>query len=351
MHLRRQPLVGIASTAVVIVLALTFIAALDWPVFRDWVSFYLMCTIPFTFVVGAFWHGRHPRAITRLAQPWRGVALLGMALAVGLAVAGLLLMTAGRAVTPPTPMITQCVIISVPISFFLAVVFDGWPFTAISKPLIGGTALLVVAYTLAVLVFETLMNFAWLPGFPAELDPHGAFDSWTVLVVIVSAMAAAFLLMHLELWPLSRSATLTRQPLLGLIWTAASFTIAGIMVYVGLDVAGMPAPEYLTTVPVPFLFGSIVLLVILEGPRPIGIRQPGRGIVSALAAAVIGTLLAKVFAAVAEAVSGELHWGAPTFDGQIWLASALLAVTFPFLSFHKDFFGLWPIAENTSPVR
>lgn len=346
MHLRRQPLLGIASTAIVIAVALVFIALLDWPLFRDWVSFYLMCTIPFTFVVGAFWHGRHPSTIVQLAQPWRGVALLAVALVVGLVVAGGLVITAGGRVTPPTPIITQCVIISVPISFFLAVVFDGWPFTKIPNPLIGGVVLLVVTYALAILVFETLMNFAWLPGFPADLDPNGAFDSWTVLVVIVSAMAAAFLLIHMELWPLSRSPQLTRQPLLGLIWTAASFAVAGVLVYIGLDVVGMPAPEYLTTVPVPFLFGSIVLLVVLEGPRPTGIQQPARGALSAVAAVVLGTLLAKFFVALAGAVSGELHWGAPTFDGQIWLASALLAVAFPFLSFHKDFFGMWPIAES-----
>jgi hypothetical protein len=54
---RRQPLLGITATALVIAVSLAFIALFDWPTFRDWVSFFLICTIPFAFVVGPFWKG------------------------------------------------------------------------------------------------------------------------------------------------------------------------------------------------------------------------------------------------------------------------------------------------------
>lgn len=353
MHLRRQPLLGIIATLLVIVVSLTFISLLDWATFRDWVSFYLMCAIPFTFVVGAFWHGEHPRSLARLPQPWRGLALLVFALAVALVVATALLLTVGHGVTPPTPIVTQCVIISVPISFCLAVVFGGWPFTLIRRPLLGGFALLVATYAIAILVFATCMNFAFLQGAPfytPDLDPQGAFDAWTVLVVIVTAMAAAFLLLHLELWPLRLRPALMRQPVLGLVWTGMSLLIAAVVVHVCLNVIGMTAPDYLVTVPVPFLFGSIVLLIILEGPHTGGLRQPVRGIVSAVSAAVLGIVLARLFVAASSAVSGDLPWGAPSFDGEIWLASALLAVTFPFLSFHADFFGMWPLRAQ-DPVH
>lgn len=346
MDLRRQPLLGIIATVLVIVVSLAFISVLDWPMFRDWVSYYLMCAIPFTFVVGAFWHGEHPRKLARLPQPWRGLGLLVLALGVALVVSAVLLLTVGHGVTPPTPLVTQCVIISVPISFCLAVVFGGWPFTLIRHPLLGGFALLVVTYAIAILVFATCMNFAFLQGAPfytPGLDPQGPFDAWTVLVLIVTAMAAAFLLLHLELWPVRLRPTLMRQPVLGLVWTGSSLLIAAVVVHICLNVIGIAAPDYLVTVPVPFLFGSIVLLIILEGPHTGGLRQPLRGIVSAASAAVVGVALARLFVAVSSTVSGDLPWGAPSFDGEIWLASALLAVTFPFLSFHADFFGMWPL--------
>ena len=34
---RRQPLVGVVATALMIVVSLVVIAAMDWPMFRDWV--------------------------------------------------------------------------------------------------------------------------------------------------------------------------------------------------------------------------------------------------------------------------------------------------------------------------
>lgn len=350
MNVRRQPLLGIIATVVVIAISLAFISLLDWPLFRDWVSFYLMCTIPFTFVVGAFWHGEHPRSIARLGQPWRGLAYLVLALLVGLVVAIVLVATVGGGVTPPTPLVTQCVIISVPISFWLAVVWGGWPFRKISRPLLGGAALLVATYAIAALVFATLMNFRVFEGAPfysPELDPQGPFDAWTVLVTIVTAMAVAFLMLHFDLWPITLRPRLLSQPTLGLLWTVTVLVLAGIIVAFCLNGLGMPAPEYLTTVPVPFLFGSIVTLNILEGAHLGALKQPVRGVISTVVAAVIGLILAQLFVLASGTVTGELGWGAPTFDGQIWLASALLAVTFPFLAFHADYFGLWPLRPKT----
>ncbi len=354
MNLRRQPALGIVSALVIVVLSLIFISLMDWPTFRDWVSFYLMCTIPFAFVVGAFWHGEQPAALARLGQPWKGLAFLATALVVGAVVAGLLIATVGKGITPPTPMVTQCVIISVPFSFWLTVVWGGWPFSLLRSRVAGGLALLVTTYLIAAAVFETLMNYDFLKGAPvyvASADPQGTFDAWTVLVFIVTCMAAAFLMLNLELWPLTRSARLMAQPVLGLVWTAAIVVIGALVTYLGLSVAGMAAPTYLVTVPVPFLFGSIVVLITLEGSLYSGLKQPLRGVTSALTAAVVGIVLARIYASVAGMVSGDVPTGAPGFDGEIWLASALLAVTFPFLAFHADFFDKWPLRRASDSAQ
>ncbi|MEI6362484.1 MAG: hypothetical protein WCP95_10150 [Actinomycetes bacterium] len=353
MHPRRQPLLGIIAAASVIVISLVFISVLDWPTFRDWVSFYLMCTIPFAFVVGAFWHAEQPAAIGRLRQPVKGLAYLAVALAVGAVVAIVLLQTVGGGVTPPTPMVTQCVIISVPFSFWLTVMWGGWPFTLIRNRVLGGATLLVTVYVIAALVFETLFNYDFLkdtPVYVESVDPQGPFDAWTVLVFIVTCMAAAFLMLNFELWPLTRRPKLMAQPVLGIVWTASVVVIGGAVTYLGLHVAGMAAPTYLTTVPVPFLFGSIVVLITLEGSLYAGLKQPLRGLASAATAAVVGIALAKLYVGLSGLLSGEVPPGAPGFEGEIWLASALLAVTFPFLAFHADFFGKWPLRPQSAPV-
>lgn len=349
MTLRRQPLLGICAAVLIVALSWAFIATMDWPLFRDWVSIFLMCTIPFTFVVGAFWHGEHPRAIARLRQPMRGLAYLVLALVVGAVVAAILLFTVGGGVTPPTPNLAQCVIISVPFSFWLAVMWGGWPFTRIRSPLAGGIALLASAYVIAVLVFRLLFNYEFLVGAPvyvASLDPQGPFDAWTALVFIVTTMAGAFLLMHFELWPITRAPRLMKQPILGLVWTAIAMVASAIAMYVGIHLLGMAAPTFLTTVTVPFLFGSILVIITLEGSLYRGLSQPVRGLASAATAAVVGVALARLYAAVSGTLTGDVPWGAPAFEGEVWLASALLAVTFPFLSFHADFFQTWPLRKQ-----
>lgn len=69
------------------------------------------------------------------------------------------------------------------------------------------------------------------------------------------------------------------------------------------------------------------------------------GIVSAVLAAIVGKLLAILYAALMPVLSGAMPSGpAGNFAAELWLANALLAVTFPFLAFFGDFFGLWPLA-------
>jgi hypothetical protein len=53
-----------------------------------------------------------------------------------------------------------------------------------------------------------------------------------------------------------------------------------------------------------------------------------------------------MYRALAPSVTGTLPSGPPTYDQEIWLASALLAVTFPFLIFFAEFFKFWPLGKS-----
>jgi hypothetical protein len=350
----RQPVLGIVASALVVVLSLVFIGVLDWPVFRDWVSFYLVGTVAFAFLVALFWRGEHPRSIARLVQPWRGLALLALTLAVAGVVGTLHLVTIGGGVTPPTPFVAQCLITSVPIAFMLMTLWGGWPFSLVQSPVLGGVLLLAFAYGLNALLFRVLSDFTWLVGAPPyveSLDPKGPVSSWTVLVVLVTAMAATLLLLHLDLWPLSRWPALMRQPVLGIVGTVVALAVALAVVRVATAV-GLPVPDVLADITAPFLFGSIVVLAMLEGSAFARLSQPARGLASAALALLVGVVLASVYLALAPSLSGDLVWGAPAYELEVWLASALLGVTFPFLSFHADFFRLWPLRpseERTEP--
>jgi hypothetical protein len=71
-----------------------------------------------------------------------------------------------------------------------------------------------------------------------------------------------------------------------------------------------------------------------------------KGFASALAAVVIGNLLAMFYSRLAGTITGSLSSGSPAYESEIWLASALLSVTFPFLIFYAEFLGFWPLKRD-----
>jgi hypothetical protein len=71
-----------------------------------------------------------------------------------------------------------------------------------------------------------------------------------------------------------------------------------------------------------------------------------KGIANALTAAVIGTILVGMYGRLAPIVSGTVKSGPPAYDYEIWVANALLSVTFPFLIFYAEFFQMWPLRRN-----
>jgi hypothetical protein len=60
---------------------------------------------------------------------------------------------------------------------------------------------------------------------------------------------------------------------------------------------------------------------------------------------VIGVVLALLYGALAPTVTGALVSGPPGYDYEVWLANALLSVTFPLLIYHAALLGYWPLAK------
>ena len=92
-------------------------------------------------------------------------------------------------------------------------------------------------------------------------------------------------------------------------------------------------------VPVPFIFGTIVVLNMLQGSLFANYQQPMKGILNVVAVVVIGQVAVATYGALAPMVTGPVAPGPPTYDFEIWLASALLSVTFPLLIFYAEFFS------------
>lgn len=348
----RQPWLGVAASAALV--AISLLAMLPWgyATFGGVVANVLMCSIPFSVVVTSFWHSREPEVIGRLPQPLRGLAYLVVTAVVAVGIYLLESATIGGG-KGDTPFLTFGIIVSVIVSLWFAMVLGGWPFSLIPNKLVGGSLLLASTYLLAAAILRTF-DFSFLAGAPfyGGMDPAGPVPAWDGLVIIVTFLAVVFLFLHLDLWPMSRIRALATQPVLGIASTAAALGIGGAVYYLATAVFGMTPDAFLVTVPVPFIFGSVLLLTMLEGSVTFGLVGPRKGAATAALATVLGTGLAALYVVAMPLVTSDVPPPTPTggaFDQHMWLASALLAMTFPLMAIHHGYFDLWPLRRTTAP--
>jgi hypothetical protein len=348
----KQPVLGIAATALIIAISLGFISLFDFPKFSGWISTSLICIIPMEIVMGVTWGMKQPRFAAERSQPLRGILFSLIA-----AVTGAVVMLAhwtgvGGSVNPPTPMLTQCLIASVVITFCLAIMWGGWPFTAVIKnPIAAGLSIVVACYVINYILFRIFFNYDFLKGAPvyfAAQDPQGMFNGWNCVVFYVTAIGVMFLSLCFDLWPFTKFPGMMKQPVLGLVWTILALIIGGAAFYIGVNVMQMDAVAFMVTVPIPFIFGTIFVLNMLQGSLFAKLTQPLKGVLNTVAAAVLGSLFALMYRALVPTLTGKLDAGPPAYQTEIWLASALLAVTFPFLVAYADFFTMWPLQRAKS---
>src|SRR5262249_45396584 len=135
------------------------------------------------------------------------------------------------------------------------------------------------------------------------------------------ALTAMFFMVNFELWPLRNYPSVMQQPLLGIVWTLIALVLGGIAFWAGTVYLQMDAMVFLVRVPVPFIFGTIVVLNMLQDSLFRKLSQPMKGVANVTAVALIGTLLAQGYRYIAPNVTGLLAGGPPGYDLEIWLAS------------------------------
>lgn len=346
----KQPFAGVAATVFVIAISLALISRFSYATFTGWISYGLMCMIPMQIVTVALWKTQWPAGIAARRQPLKGVLLILITLLVGAAVGVAHFATVGGGVTPPNPVLIQCIIVSVVVMFWLGIMWGGWPFNAwIRNPVASGLAAVAAAYGVNFILFRILFNYDFLQGAPvyvASLDPQGLFSAWNVLVFYVTGLAVMFLMLHFDLWPLTKFKSVMAQPVLGLVWTGSVLLLGGALFLAGTRLFQMDVVDFLVRVPIPFIFGTIVVLNMLQNSLFSRMGQPMKGVANAVTAAALGVLLALVYRQVSGFVTGPLSSGPPAYEAEIWLASALLSVTFPFLIFHAELLGFWPLKRD-----
>jgi hypothetical protein len=346
----RQPAVGIIATVIIMAISLAFISLFQLSTFTGWVAYCIECLIPMQIVIGITWATKHPQFAAGKTQPAKGLWLLAITLIAGLITGVLFFYTVNGGVNPPTPFLMQFTVILVLSTFAGAIIWGGWPFmNMIKSPVLAGMAMLAACYLANYIIYRVFFNYSFLQGAPvyvASLDPHGMFNAWNAVVYYVTVIAIMFLMLSFDLWPLTKFPAIMKQPVLGLVWSAICLVVGYIVFYIGVKSMGMDVVSFMVKVPVALIFGTIIVLNMLQGSLFGKLTQPLKGMLNIVAVIVVGSFLAQIYAALSGRVTGVLKPGPPTYDYELWLASALLGVTFPLLIFHAEFFKLWPLRRK-----
>ena len=345
----RQPVLGLVASAIGIVAALAFISLFDIPTFLGPVAFYMLCLVPFQVMAVVVW-GANPFFLEKLSQPAKGAALLVLTLVAGAVIAPIALRVVGEGIAPPGPIPSHFAVIVVPTTFFLAIVWGGWPFNLFGgDPVFSGVTLLAAAYVFTWVIFRVFFNYDFMQGAPVYLAsaPQGMFNAVSALVFYVTALAVMFLVLCFDLWPFTKVPSLMQQPTLGLVWTIVCMVGAWVVMQGAVGAMKMDPMSVLTQITAPFIFGSILVLNMFQNSLYAKFAQPVKGVLNTVTVAVLGGALFVVYRLVAPFVSGPLASGPPGYDFEVWIANALLSVTFPFLIFLAAYFGFWPLAKRT----
>lgn len=339
--------IGLVTSALVVVISLALISPLDPSTFTGVVSFVALCCIPVQIAMATYLQGR-PSALAGWPRAARGGVLLVVNLLLGAAAAVVIQFVIADGWGTDFPGLSMFCILAVVIALWLSQVCQGWPFHRISNPLLRAVAMLLAAYVLTYLIYRFLFSFDAF-GLPAGVGlrpaPSGLFEAWHVLTFLVTAISGMFLAPAFRFTGLPQHAAARAG-----INTVACLLWAVLLFGVGVSVLGVDVVTFLVWVPVPVLFGGLIVIKMCRGAcypdRPSGVVPNG---VATLATAIAtGVVLVWLYGAAATLVHPDMPWGAPTYVGQVWVASAALAFTFPLLNVAADFFDFWPFGRTAA---
>ena len=346
----RQPTAGIIATLIIMAVSLAFISLFELSTFTGWVAYCIECLIPMQIVIGITWATKHPRFAAAQSQPMKGILLALVTIVAGIITAALFFYTVNGGINPPTPFLMMFTVILVLTTFTASIIWGGWPFmTMIKSPVAAGLAMLASCYLANYIIFRVFFNYSFMQGAPvyvASLDPHGLFNAWNAMVYYITVIGVMFLMLSFDLWPLTNFPAIMKQPVLGIVWSAICLVLGYVAFYIGIHVLNMDAVSFMVHVPVAFIFGTIIILNMMQRSLFPKMTQPLKGVFNMVSVVVVGALLFDLYGALSGRVTGVLKSGPPAYDFELWIASALLGVTFPLLIFHAEFFKLWPLKRS-----
>lgn len=344
---------GLLSIVLVLVIAALCIFPFDQHFFIDWVAMAFMAATPTQIILGSLWGNNKPQFINKYPPPIKGLILtLIIVIASIIVFKGLLLFISGG--HGITPMLAQYAIMTVIVTLWIIPVWECWPLSKISdNPIIVGLLTLVSVYPIAYIFWSIFFDYSVLAhiGFPnyyEDIDPKGMFDMWQALTFAVTTSCVVVVHFLYDFWPINKLCGHAIQPLRGIISTVYVLLLSWFIYYLFVTLLGMEQVDFMIRVPVCMIFGSLLVNNMMQGGLFNNMTQPIRGLVLMICCIFAAIIMRELYAYASTLHAGyELGTGPKNgFAQEIWIASAMLGVTFPVIFIVSGFFNFWPFQRN-----
>ncbi|NQY87356.1 MAG: hypothetical protein HRT51_06300 [Colwellia sp.] len=350
----RQPILGITSTIICIIIALTICAQFSIQNFNSWVAFIVTAMIPSQIILALVWDSSYPKWLTKFKQPIKGLFLFILMVVMGLIAVFISLLFIGDSITPPTPMVIMFTILSVVITMWLVVVWQCWPLSMVTKhPAIIGLGTLALTYLITFAIFDTLFNFNFLSDasfYTTVADPSGLLNAWTVLSFFLTTVALIDALILLDFWPMTRLQKkvpiFEKQPVFGMINTVFILLFSYCIWHIFVTYLNMDVVEYTVEVIVSFIFGEFIMLVMMQTAPFTQLKQPYKGGCLLVSCGLLALCMYWLYRSMSMYIVGPVASGSPTYDLELWIATAMLSITFPLLIIFGEFFEFKPLGSK-----
>ena len=216
------------------------------------------------------------------------------------------------------------------------------------NPLLLGLGTLVYCYLLNLVLFKIFYNYSFFAGAPfysAAWDPAGLFNGITALTFAVTAVAMVMVLALFETWPVPAIVKSGTQPASGLVGAAIILLVSAIIYYACVIVLGMEPMGFMVRGPVCIIFGAFLVDNMMQFQLFTGLQQPVKGLAKTVVCLVGAAAMYHLYAFVLPFFVGSDLGAGPeaNYAREIWIATAMLGITFPVINFVFGAFEFWPL--------
>lgn len=338
-----QPRTGTVATLALSLLSIGICALFTPEQFGSWVTLILVSMVPSQIILTLFLGGELPGSSNDIKQPFKGSLLMLLTLVTGGITYCVIQFLNEGLLNLPTPFSIMQAILTVVVALWMVIVFQGWPASLIRNPFISAFVLLLSVLLVSYCVFQLLFNFSVFqaaPFYSSSLDPVGLLSAWHALALATTSVAVILVFVMLDFWPFSVFKT---SPLIN---AAAIALLSSAVWAIAVYVVKADPVRYMVAGPISMIFGEFILLIMLQTAPFQQMPQPKKGSLLTLIALALCLSLFPIYESVAVGLFPELVAGAPAYGVELWIASAMLAVTFPIFVLYAEMFQFWPFQQN-----